>query len=636
MALTFGFYDSLNHDRLYNAKQMSAIFDGIINDGVFASVGGQFHTVPGTGMQVLVKTGRAWFNSTWTLNDSELALSIDAADSLLGRIDTVVLEVNSEQATRANSIKVVKGTAASSPVKPTLTNTVTVHQHPLAYVTVAKGTTSITASMIEIAVGKTDCPYVTAILQTTDITTLFAKWENDFQTWFSTVRSTLDGDVALNLQNQIDANWRKTLRETTPPKIALPSTATPADMFDVLADVGDLHVWRKTVKTSSPINATYTIDEVTVDRTYVDYNNTLPKPGLICWTTSSCEVTASTSFTLDPITGIVTQDNPTIYSYAGANNFTANDLLGKYVRLKYPNGNGPANLNQSLLYYIPSDASITMDLVGWFYCDKLQYVNVTPYIPAGTHVTYPVSTNRNAYQEGSNAKPAGYTLGDAEKIILGDYSSGTNQYIKYSDSVSVTDTGVVSLSNISGTVQGNTLGESNNFTTLKGKFISTSRYGYDVIFFVPVSSTLTTAVIDGDTKFSADCQPVTGYPAIPADTVIEYLGCLGDKAMVQVLSYVGTGTYGVNNPTSLTFRFKPKIVFVTNVGTNYTTYMLLIPSALSATYTSYGYIGALYGAENLSDYYAKIEDMTVSYYSSNNYSSQANVLNVTYTVLAIG
>lgn len=236
MALTFGFYDSLNHDRLYNAQQMSAIFDGIINDGVFASVGSHFSVVPGTGMHVLVKSGRAWFNSTWTLNDSDIDLTIDAADSLLGRIDTVVLEVNSEQATRANSIKVVKGTAASTPAKPTLTNTTTVHQHPLAHITVVKNTTAITASMIEIVVGKTDCPFVTAILQTTDITNLFEKWENDFQTWFSTVRSTLDGDVALNLQNQIDANWRNTLKDATKTKLGLASDAVPDDAFNALIE----------------------------------------------------------------------------------------------------------------------------------------------------------------------------------------------------------------------------------------------------------------------------------------------------------------------------------------------------------------------------------------------------------------
>lgn len=234
MAVTYGFYDSLNHDRLYNAQQMSAIFDGIINDGVFMSVGNQFHTVAGTGMQVIVKSGRAWFDSTWTLNDAEYPLSIDAADMLLTRIDAVVLEVNSEVATRANTIKVVKGTPASTPAKPTLTNTATIHQHALAYVTVAKNITAITNSMIEIVVGKTETPYVTAILQTTDITDLFKKWENDFQVWFETVRSTLDGDIALNLQNQIDALTRSILKDDTKTAMGLPSSAVGDDAFKSL------------------------------------------------------------------------------------------------------------------------------------------------------------------------------------------------------------------------------------------------------------------------------------------------------------------------------------------------------------------------------------------------------------------
>lgn len=234
MAVTYGFYDSLNHDRLYNAQQMSAIFDGIINDGVFMSVGNQFHTVAGTGMQVIVKSGRAWFDSTWTLNDAEYPLSIDAADVLLTRIDAVVLEVNSEVATRANTIKVVKGTPASTPAKPTLTNTATIHQHALAYVTVAKNTTAITNSMIEIVVGKTETPYVTAILQTTDITDLFNQWEDYFQTWFDTVRGTLDGDVALNLQNQITTLERSILKADTKTAMGLPSDAVGDDAFKYL------------------------------------------------------------------------------------------------------------------------------------------------------------------------------------------------------------------------------------------------------------------------------------------------------------------------------------------------------------------------------------------------------------------
>lgn len=42
MSVSSGFFNSLNGDRKYNAAQMSAIFDGLIIDGVFASIGTAF------------------------------------------------------------------------------------------------------------------------------------------------------------------------------------------------------------------------------------------------------------------------------------------------------------------------------------------------------------------------------------------------------------------------------------------------------------------------------------------------------------------------------------------------------------------------------------------------------------------
>ena len=42
MSVTSGFFNSLNGDRRYNAEQMSSIFDGIINDGIFANIGTAF------------------------------------------------------------------------------------------------------------------------------------------------------------------------------------------------------------------------------------------------------------------------------------------------------------------------------------------------------------------------------------------------------------------------------------------------------------------------------------------------------------------------------------------------------------------------------------------------------------------
>lgn len=43
---TYGFYNSNDKDRVYDAKDFSEIFNGIINDGVFMSVGDKFNVTP--------------------------------------------------------------------------------------------------------------------------------------------------------------------------------------------------------------------------------------------------------------------------------------------------------------------------------------------------------------------------------------------------------------------------------------------------------------------------------------------------------------------------------------------------------------------------------------------------------------
>src|SRR6185369_1829889 len=134
MTVTYGFYDSLSGDRKYNAIQMGRIFEGMITDGIYDSIGTGFLVSPSSGMVLSVGAGRAWFNFTWTLNDAPITVTIPTAEVALNRIDTVVLEVNSDTGTRANTIKVIKGTPASSPVAPTLSHTATLNQYGLANV----------------------------------------------------------------------------------------------------------------------------------------------------------------------------------------------------------------------------------------------------------------------------------------------------------------------------------------------------------------------------------------------------------------------------------------------------------------------------------------------------------------------
>jgi hypothetical protein len=169
--LTYGFYNSLNGDRKYDAIQLSSIFDGIITDGVFKSIGTSFAVTASTGRVVVVGIGRAWFNHTWTLNDAPFQLTLDASDPILHRIDTVVLQVDTRAANRVNSIYIVKGTPASTPIAPVLIETGDHIQYPIANIYLAAQATTILQANITSLIGTVDFPYVNVIDAETQIGT---------------------------------------------------------------------------------------------------------------------------------------------------------------------------------------------------------------------------------------------------------------------------------------------------------------------------------------------------------------------------------------------------------------------------------------------------------------------------------
>lgn len=255
MSVSSGFFNSLNGDRKYNAAQMSAIFDGLIIDGVFASIGTAFAVKAAGGLTVNVGVGKAWFNHTWTVNDSILPMTAPEAEVLLDRIDAVVLEVNGMESVRDNTIKFVKGNPSSAPSRPTLTNEGNVHQYPLCYIYRKYGTAVINQADITPMVGTESTPFVTGILQTISLDELLGKWQDeldrftdarsqevddwiaqeesdftawfnkmkadlqqeqtvlgqwiaseqaDFLAWYNQMKDQLSGDVAGNLQLEID------------------------------------------------------------------------------------------------------------------------------------------------------------------------------------------------------------------------------------------------------------------------------------------------------------------------------------------------------------------------------------------------------------------------------------------------
>lgn len=249
MAFSFGFYNSFNHDRRYNAIQMSMIFDGIISDGIYATIG-EAMVVKATSEDnvVVVGPGRGWFDHTWNYNDADLPVNAPISDVLLKRIDALVIDINANENYRENKIVWVQGTPSSNPVRPTMINTLEHHQYPLCYIERKPNVEKILQADITNMVGSSECPFVTGILQTINIDQLLLQWKDqwaqfvieyektadewmddqkadftayytefkrqmddfeaasgkEFNDWFASIQDIFDGSVAGNLQNEIN------------------------------------------------------------------------------------------------------------------------------------------------------------------------------------------------------------------------------------------------------------------------------------------------------------------------------------------------------------------------------------------------------------------------------------------------
>lgn len=196
MSVTSGFFNSLNHDRRYSAQQLSAIFDGIINDGVFANIGVAFAVSVDTGVTINIGKGKAWFNSAWVYNDALLPKTLEGSEVVLDRIDAIVIEVDHSEAVRLGDIKVVKGVPSSDPQRPAMANTVNKHQYPIAYIYRKAGSTEVSQADITNMVGTSSCPYITGILQVQNIDNIVAQWNAQWNKWYSEKVSQTDSDAS--------------------------------------------------------------------------------------------------------------------------------------------------------------------------------------------------------------------------------------------------------------------------------------------------------------------------------------------------------------------------------------------------------------------------------------------------------
>lgn len=409
-----------------------------------------------------------------------------------------------------------------------------------------------------------------------------------------------DGDDMFNVETMLNENWDRIDRgvgDYTAPaqKMGLTGDLSVGASLGVLANIGNVHVWRKTVVTEEEIPAGYRLVDDTTNRNNVG-DQTVSNALIFLIGDTTAELKYSTEITVNE-NGVVNL-NSVISTNSVPSPVTV--LNGKYIQLRYSFGKGPVNLDTNKIYYIPSDATVTLNSNnnGWILVNKLQYVDAYPAVPPGTHVTYLTSTNRNAYQEGDDAKEAGYVLGDmVSGYLFASAWTGNASNYYYSETIKVSDTGTLTQENVKSYTANATNDSwvSNIQSAIRGKFITVSgekdNGGSEGTNLVYIPDDAIVSYFENGVSLGYPynygflvnkMQQVTGYPAIPAGTTIEYLGVLGDfggssLGYIKYGSYVGTGTGTVTIP----FKNKPLIGFLNADVTMFTDTNWVVPTGSS-------------------------------------------------------
>lgn len=209
-----GFFNSVNGDRVYNAQQMSSIFEGLITDGVYEAVGDKLAVQPSAGMTIQVASGRGWCKKHWFNNTTAYQMTLEPSDVTLNRWCAVCVRADDTDSVRDAKPTLKYSEYATTPVKPEPENTETVKELILAYVYIKAGATEITASDITDArANEAVCGWVTGLIEQLSSATLWTQWEALFTEWFS------------GLQDFINENTEAMLVAALPVSLTLTLTA---------------------------------------------------------------------------------------------------------------------------------------------------------------------------------------------------------------------------------------------------------------------------------------------------------------------------------------------------------------------------------------------------------------------------
>lgn len=224
MAISSGFFNSDNGDRLYNADTMSRIFDGLISNGVYENVGDRLVVRANSGMTIKVGSGRAVINGYWLYNDSDAIIDLAASDPTRNKSLAVYLRLDMVNRTISLSFK---GNIGTAPAKPVPLRTDSYYELFLAYVYVKAGATSIAQTDITDARPDNNvCGWITGVIKQVDTSDLFLQWQTAYAEFYASFKSWFD-----SLTQTLNVNTYITRYEIT--KTGTPDAIKSIDLTDI-------------------------------------------------------------------------------------------------------------------------------------------------------------------------------------------------------------------------------------------------------------------------------------------------------------------------------------------------------------------------------------------------------------------
>lgn len=200
MAQKYGFFNSVNQDRVYDASDVARFLSKFFTNGIFNN---SLAVSSNDNMTVSVATGNANINGYSYENTEELVLSIDEADSELSRIDSVIVRL--DLTNRQITTQILEGQYATTPSQPNITRSGNIYDLRLANISVPAGATRVTTDMITDTRFGSDCGNVTQAVLELSTDEIFKQYETWFTEWFNNLVDQLDDNQAGHLQNEIDS-----------------------------------------------------------------------------------------------------------------------------------------------------------------------------------------------------------------------------------------------------------------------------------------------------------------------------------------------------------------------------------------------------------------------------------------------